>query len=69
MTDVNGEELRTAAERFIARFGERAPDEARRRASELREAGHADAGAEWERIAELASGLLAQAAGGTDRIH
>lgn len=69
MTEQDGDDLRSAAERFIARYGEKAPDEARRRAVELAEAGHAQAAAEWERIAELAGGLLARRAGRDDPLH
>lgn len=60
MSEEAGPEVRTAAERFIARYGERAADEARRRAGELAAAGHASAAAEWEQIAEMAEALLAR---------
>lgn len=69
MMSENSQDLRLAAERFIARYGEQAPDEARRRAAELVDAGHRDAAAEWERIAELAVGLLVKPGAIDGTIH
>lgn len=69
MTGESDHEIRTAAERFIARYGERAPDEARRRAGELAQAGHSGAAAEWERIAEMAVALLARPANDGAGLH
>lgn len=63
------DDARAAAERFIVRFGDTAPDEALRRAKELVDAGHDDAARTWERIAEMARGLLAQSPGDADWRH
>jgi hypothetical protein len=69
MVDDKDKEIQLAAERFIARYGDEAPAQARRRANELAEAGHSASAAEWERIAALAEGLLAAPGGTATRLH
>lgn len=69
MSEESDHEVRTAAERFIVRYADRAPDEARRRAGELAAAGHASAAAEWEMIAEMATALLARPAKNGTGLH
>ena len=69
MTMSIDDDIHAAAERFVARYGDDAPGEARRRSRELDDAGHKREAAEWERIALLAAGLLAHTAEDGSTLH
>lgn len=52
------EKIRRAARNFVDRFGREAPERAKRRADELRDAGNSGGYAMWLRICEEVDDLL-----------
>ena len=60
------EKIRRAARNFIDRFGKEAPERAKRRADELRDAGNSGGYATWLRICDELSDLIGDGADKTD---
>lgn len=59
------EDLTTAAKKFVERFGNKAPDEARRRATEMRLFGKANGYYTWMKIFDEVKGIIGKGAGKT----
>ncbi len=60
------EKIRRAALNFVDRFGRQAPERAKRRADELRDAGNSGGYETWRRIRDAVSDLVGDGADKTD---